>query len=63
LTYLNLAFIDHVQRLFDQAEEAVVENATYLRRVRHARLPLDRASLAVHTRLTSDWLALVKAGP
>jgi hypothetical protein len=60
LTYLNLRFITHAQRLFEQAEKAVADDATLLRRVRHARLPLDRATLAVHTRLTSDWLALGK---
>jgi hypothetical protein len=60
LTYLNLRFINHAQRLFDQAERAVAGDATLLRRVRHARLPLDRATLAVHTRLLSDWLALGK---
>ncbi len=58
LTYLNLNFVNRAQRLFDQAEKAVGNDATLLRRVRHARLPLDRATVAVHTRLTLDWLAL-----
>jgi hypothetical protein len=57
LTYLNLSFVNRAQQLFDQAEKAVGNDATLLRRVRHARLPLDRATLAVHMRLTSDWLA------
>ena len=57
LTYLNLGFVNHAQQLFDRAERAVGKDATLLRRVRHARLPLDRASLALHTRLMSDWLA------
>ena len=60
LTYLNLSFVNRAQQLFDQAEKAVGKDATLLRRVRHARLPLDRATVAVHTRLTSDWLALGK---
>jgi hypothetical protein len=60
LTYLNLGFINHAQQLFVRAEEAVGNDTTLLRRVRHARLPLDRASLILHTRLTSDWLALGK---
>lgn len=60
LTYLNLSFINQAQRLFEQAETAVGNDATLLRRLRHARLPLDRATLAVHTRLTSDWLVLGK---
>lgn len=60
LTYLNLGFISRAQALFDQAEKAVESDATLLRRVRHARLPLDRATLAVHSRLTADWLRLGK---
>jgi RNA polymerase subunit RPABC4/transcription elongation factor Spt4 len=60
LTYLNLGFINHAQRLFDQAEKAVGKDAVLLRRVRHARLPLDRATVVVHGRLTSDWLVLGK---
>jgi len=58
LTYLNLSFINRAQKLFDQAERAAGSDATLLRRVRHARLPLDRATVALHPRLTSDWLAL-----
>jgi hypothetical protein len=57
LTYLNLGFVNHAQQLFDQAEKEVGKDATLLRRVRHARLPLDRASLIIRTPLTSDWLA------
>jgi hypothetical protein len=60
LTYLNLGFINHAQQVFDQAEKAVEGDATLLRRVRHARLPLDRATLVLYTRLMSDWLALGK---
>jgi hypothetical protein len=60
LTYLNLAFVNQAQRLFDRAEKAVGNDATLLRRVRHARLPIDRASLAVYPRLASEWLALGK---
>ena len=60
LTYLNLNFINQAQRLFEQAEQAAGRDATLLRRLRHARLPLDRATLAVYPRLTSAWLALGK---
>ena len=60
LTYLNLEFVNRAQRLFDQAEKAVGKDATLLRRVRHARLPLDRASVVLHPRLASDWLAAGK---
>ena len=58
LTYLNLRFINRAQRTFDQAEKAVGRDTSLLRRVRHARLPLDRATVILHPRLTSDWLAL-----
>jgi hypothetical protein len=60
LTYLNLEFVNRAQRLFDQAEKTVGKDATLLRRVRHARLPLDRASVVLHPRLASDWLAAGK---
>ena len=58
LTYLNLGFVNRAQQLFDQAEAAVGNDATLRRRVRHARLPLDRATVILHPRLRSDWLAL-----
>ena len=57
LTYLNLGFVNHAEQLFDRAEKAVGHDATLLRRLRHARLPLDRATLVVHARLTSDWMS------
>lgn len=60
LTYLNLGFVNHAQGLFDQAEKTVAADPTLLRRVHHARLPLDRASVAVYTRLSSEWVALGK---
>ncbi len=60
LTYLNLGFIGRAQRLFNRAEKAVSDDATLRRRVRHARLPLDRASVILYPRLMSDWLALGK---
>jgi hypothetical protein len=60
LTYLNLQSVNRWQGLFDQAEKAVANDPVLLQRVRHARLPLDRASVAVYTRLVSDWMALGK---
>jgi hypothetical protein len=60
LTYLNLGFVNRAQGLFDQAEKAVGGDMTLLRRVRHARLPLDRASVMAYSRLMSDWIALGK---
>lgn len=60
LTYLNLRFIHKAHRLFDEAEKAVAGNETLLRRVRHARLPLDRATIVCYTRLNTEWQALGK---
>ena len=57
LTYLNLAFVTRAQKLFDDAEQAVKTDTGLLRRVRFARLPLDRATLALYPRLMSAWLA------
>ena len=57
LTYVNLAFVTRAQRLFDEAEQAVQADAGLLQRVRYARLPLDRASIAAYSKLMSDWLA------
>lgn len=58
LTYLNLGFVNRAQKMFDQAEKAVGSDAILLRRVRHARLPLDRATVVVYTRLNGEWQAL-----
>jgi hypothetical protein len=60
LTYLNLGFINRAQRLFDRAEQVAGKDTLLLWRLRHARLPLDRASLAIYPRLASAWLALGK---
>jgi len=58
LTYLNLGFINRAQKLFDEAEKTVANDATLLRRVRHARLPLDRATVVSCTKLNAEWQAL-----
>jgi len=55
--YLTLGFVRTAQSTFDQAEQAVSDNAVLLRRVRHARLPLDRASLALWPKLMREWIA------
>lgn len=57
LSYLSLRFIHEAQQLFDRAEQAVGDDPVLLRRVRHARLPLDRATVVLHPRLRSEWLA------
>jgi len=57
LTYLHLDFVTRAQTLFDDAEQAVRTDAEMLRRVRFARLPLDRATIAAYAKLMSEWLA------
>lgn len=57
LTYLNLDFVLVAHRLFGRAERAVRDDPILLRRVRHARLPLDRATLALTPNLMSAWMA------
>jgi len=54
--YLDLAFIQDAMATFDQAEQAVGSDADLLRRVRHARLPLDRAAVVLHKELVGEWL-------
>ncbi|MCC6487533.1 MAG: DUF4838 domain-containing protein [Candidatus Hydrogenedentes bacterium] len=53
--YLDLDFMLDAQRTFDEAEQAVAGDAVLLRRVRHARMPLDRASVVLHPDLMSEW--------
>jgi hypothetical protein len=53
--YLDYDFIAGAQGLFDRAEAAVVGDAVLLRRVRQARLSLDRATIIRFKNLTRDW--------
>ncbi len=55
--YLDLAFITEAQAIFDRAEQAVSDDQVLLRRLRHARLPLDRASVVLFPQLMSEWVA------
>lgn len=55
--YLDLAFIREAQGIFDKAEQAAGGDATLERRLRHARLPLDRASLVLYPHLVRTWAA------
>jgi len=57
--YLNLAFVRDAMAVFDEAEAAVAAEPVLLRRVRHARLPLDRAAVVVYPQLVDEW---VRAG-
>ena len=54
--YLDLPFILEAQGIFDKAEQVVAGNDTLMRRVRHARLPLDRACLVLFPDLLSQWI-------
>jgi hypothetical protein len=59
--YLSMDFIARAQAIFDQAEAAVEGDSTLLRRVRHARLPLDRGTLTRFRELGRQWQASGKA--
>lgn len=56
-TYLTLEFLRRAQATFDEAEAAVGGDPVLLRRVRHARLPVDRACLVLWPRLMREWTA------
>lgn len=53
--HLDDEFVIEASGFFDKAEEAVQGDATLLRRVRFARLPLDRAILALWPKLSFEW--------
>jgi len=55
LTYLDLDFVVRAEGMFDRAEAAIGDDPVLRRRVRHARLPLDRAVLLSYPRLRSAW--------
>jgi hypothetical protein len=56
-TYLTLDFLRQSQATFDGAEKAVAGDTVLLRRVRHARLPVDRACLVLWPKLMRQWTA------
>jgi hypothetical protein len=56
LSYLNLSFLTRAHELFDKAERAVQDDEVLLRRVHHARLPVDRATLVNFGVLASEWI-------
>ncbi|MDO9542296.1 MAG: DUF4838 domain-containing protein [Kiritimatiellia bacterium] len=57
--YLTPDFVAGVQKIFDRAEEAVRNSEILLRRVRHARIAIDKATLAVFPQI---WQQQVKQG-
>lgn len=60
-TYLTLEFLRRAQARFDEAEAAVRPDTVLLRRVRHARLPVDRACLVLWPKLMRQWTAANRA--
>jgi len=56
--YLDFALVRAAHAIFDRAEAAVAEEPILLRRVRHARLSLDRATTLRFRYLTRQWAAL-----
>ena len=55
--FLDFDFVSDAQAIFDRAEQAVADDPILLRRVRHARLSLDRATVVLFRRLMADWRA------
>jgi hypothetical protein len=54
--YLTFDFLRKSQATFDEAEKAAGGDCVLLRRVRHARLPVDRACLVLWSKLTREWI-------
>ena len=55
--HLDLKTVTTAQKIFDSAEKLVANNPDYLRRVRRARLNLDRATYILHRPLLKEHLA------
>ncbi len=53
--YLSLDFVIRSDAMFDEAERAAGTSEILLRRVRHARMPLDRFVARLHDELTAQW--------
>ena len=54
--YLDLGFVREAMAVFDKAEHAANGDPVTLRRVRHARLPLDRAAVVLFPHLVRQWM-------
>jgi len=61
LTHFDVPFLVKAHGMFDRAEKAVQGDPVLLRRVRHARLSLDRTTLGLFHRLARGWDA--RKGP
>lgn len=60
-SYLSPDFIIKAQSLFDEADKAAAGNAVLQRRVRHARLSLDRFTALYFGDMATDWAGKGKA--
>lgn len=54
--YFDFSFALETQSMFDTAEQAAADDDVLLRRVRHARLPLDRACVVLYPELLAQWV-------
>lgn len=54
--YITPAFAAQIQKIFDQAEQAVSGNKTLLRRVRHARLAADKVAYILYPKFKSGMV-------
>jgi hypothetical protein len=57
-TYLDLGFFRRAAALFDQTERnlrALSDDPLYFGRLRHARLPVDRAAVVLYQKLLTQW--------
>ena len=54
--YIDALFATKASRAFDRAERVAGDDPVLLRRVRHARLSLDRATLKRWDELVEDWV-------
>ena len=55
--YLTPDFLHQSQDIFDEAEKAVAGSETFPPRVRHARMALDTATLAMFPKILGKWQA------
>jgi len=55
LTHLDGPFLAKAHSIFDEAEKRVTGNPLLALRVRHARLALDRATLALFSSIQRNW--------
>lgn len=54
-SFIDVDFALKAQAMFDRAESLVAGDEVLLKRVRHARLPIDRACVVLFRNLASEW--------